>query len=215
MTELLHMLSNVGDKSPFIGIKRENIFGKSLKNYISFCICYLKDQKEELSIVKLKIRRRDLDYFSKCIASKLTDDSAHAKLFASECVEMRKLFKIIFQCELVLEQVIIRLETLQIFSEISYIMVVSVGSVLEKIKDEISDYMPKFSYELEDITTKLDNFTLSSRIQAIEENPSELISESAIQIFNEASVFAENEVKNSFPELPVESTEISGIKEFE
>jgi division protein CdvB (Snf7/Vps24/ESCRT-III family) len=215
LTELLSALSKLGDKSPFIGIKREGIFGASLKNYISFCICYLKDQKEELRIVKLKIRRRDLDYFSKCIASKLIDDSAHAKLFASECIEMRKLFKIIFQCELVLEQVIIRLETLQIFSEISYVMVVSVGSVLEKIKDEISDYMPKFSYELEDITTKLDNFTLSSKIQAIEEKPSELISEPAIQIFNEASVFAENEVKNSFPELPVESTEISGIKEFE
>lgn len=209
------MLSKVGDKSPFLGIKREKIFRRSLKNYISFCICYLKDQKEELRIVKLKIKRRDLDFFSKCIASKQTDDSAHAKLYASECVEMRKLFKIIFQCELVLEQVIIRLETLQIFSEISFVMVVSVGNVLEKIKDEISDYMPKFSYELEDITTKLDSFTLSSRIQAIEENPSELINESAIQIFNEASVFAENEVKNSFPELPVESIEIIGIKEFE
>ncbi len=209
------MLSKVGNKGPFQGIKREKIFGRSLKNYISFCICYLKDQKEELRIVKLKIRRRDLDYFSKCIASNLIDDSAHAKLYASECVEMRKLFKLIFQCELVLEQVIIRLETLQIFSEISYVMVISVGSVLEKIKDEISDYMPKFSYELEDITTKLDNFALGSKIQTIEENSSELISESAIQIFNEASVFAENKVKNSFPKLPAESIEITGIKEFE
>jgi division protein CdvB (Snf7/Vps24/ESCRT-III family) len=215
LTELQHALSKVGDKSSFLGIEREKIFGKSMKNYISFCICYLKDQKEELRIVKLKIKRRDLEFFSKCIASKLTDDSAHAKLYASECVEMRKLFKIIFQCELVLEQVIIRLETLQIFSEISYVMVVSVGSVLERIKDEISDFMPKFSYELEDITTKLDNFTSSSRIQGIEENPSELTSESAIQIFDEASVFAENEVKNSFPKLPVESIEIIGIKEFE
>ena len=209
------MLSKVGDKGSFLGINREKISGRSLKNYISFCICYLKDQKEELRIVKLKIRRRDLDYFSKCIASNLIDDSAHAKLYASECAEMRKLFKLIFQCELVLEQVIIRLETLQIFSEISYVMVISVGSVLEKIRDEISDYMPKFSYELEDITTKLDNFTLSSRIQIIEENTSELISESAIQIFNEANIFAENEVKNSFPKLPVESIEITGIKELE
>ena len=215
MLELVQVLSKVVENGLFRKIKKGDFLDRSLGQYIAFCICFLKDQKEDLNIIKLRIRRRDFEYFGKCLASELKKDLPHAALYAGECIEMRKLFRTVFRCELVLEQIIIRLETLQIFSKISFIMIVPVSGIIEKIKDEISEYMPKFSYELKVINEKLDVFALNARIQPINEDVPELLNKSAIQIYDGASIFAEEEIKNSFPKLPNQITQIMDVKTLE
>ncbi len=188
-------------RSPVRNLKSERLRDKSLKKYITFCTCYLRERKEDLRVVKLKIRRRDFEYFGKCVGAQLRKDYSHAKLYASECLEMRKLFKIVFQCELAIEQIIIRLETLEIFSEISYIMIMPVTGIIKKVKNEISEHIPKFSYELEIVIEKLDNLTLKTQIGPIKDDYTEISSESSSNIFEEARLLAEEEVKNNFPEL--------------
>ena len=208
MTALFERSPRGETRSLVNNMKWRNPPEKSLKKYITLCICYLRERKEELRIIKFKVKRRDIEYFSKCIGAQLRKDYSHALLYASECLEMRKLFKIVFRCELALEQIIIRLETLEIFSEVSYIMIVPVSEIIKKVKVEIGKHIPKFSYQLEVIIGKLDNLALKTEISPVEDNDSEFLSESSFNIFEEAKISAEEEVKNDFPELPKEVIQI-------
>ncbi len=182
-----------------------NLNGKSLKRYIFSCTCYLKNKKTELKIIKLKVKRRDFEYFSKCIGAQIQKDHSHAILYASECLEMRKLFKIVFRCELVLEQIIIRLETLDIFSEISYIMIFPVTNIIEKVRNEISEFMPKISYDFGIIIGKLEHMASKTKLSQIEEIKAEFLNESSSNILEEAKLYAEKEVRETFPNLPKEA----------
>lgn len=188
-------------------IMRKDFTGRSLKNYIASFTFYLRDKKNELRIMKLKVKRRDDEYFGKCLSARLRNDYSHAILYASECLEMRKLYKIVFQCELALEQMIIRLETLEIFSEISYIMIFPVTSVMKRVKDEIIDFMPKISYDMEIVFGKLNDVVSKIKIDQIVNINIELSSESSFDIFNEAKMYAEKEV-SEFPVLPKDATRI-------
>ena len=69
--------------------------------------------------------------------------------------------------------------------------------------------------ELKVINEKLNVFALNARIQPINEDVPELLSKSAIQIYDGASIFAEEEIKNSFPKLPNQITQIMDVKTLE
>ncbi len=179
-----------------------------MKNYITSFTFYLRDKKNELRIVKMKVKRRDDEYFGKCLSARLRNDFSHAILYASECLEMRKLYKIVFQCELALEQIIIRLETLEIFSEISYIMIFPVTSVMKRVKDEIIDFIPTISYDLEIVIGKLNDVVSNIAFDQITDINIEFSSENSFNIFNEAKIYAEKEVESKFPVLPKDATKI-------
>jgi division protein CdvB (Snf7/Vps24/ESCRT-III family) len=181
---------------------------RSIKNYITSFTFYLRDKKNELRIVKMKVKRRDDEYFGKCLGARLRNDYSHAILYASECLEMRKLYKIVFQCELALEQMIIRLETLEIFSEISYIMIFPVTSVMKRVKDEIIDFMPTISYDMEIVMGKLNDVVSNMTIDQITDINIEFSSEGSFDIFNEAKIYAEKEVESKFPVIPKDATKI-------
>jgi len=87
-------------------------------------------------------------------------------------------------------------------------MIFPVTSVMKRVKDEIIDFMPKISYDMEIVIEKLNDVVSKITIDKIAGINIEFSSESSFDIFNEAKIYAEKEVRSKFPVLPKDATRI-------
>jgi len=73
----------------------------------------LKAQRFKLEQVIVRLRERDTLLFKTCAKSLNAKNKERATIFANELAEIRKLTKIISQTEILIERIILRLETLK------------------------------------------------------------------------------------------------------
>jgi division protein CdvB (Snf7/Vps24/ESCRT-III family) len=143
----------------------------------------------------------DKEIFNKCVSSQLSHDSARAAMYANECAEVRKMAKITVQCQMALEQVSLRLETIQEFGDVAGMMA-PVANVVHSIKNQISGVMPEVGLELGQIGEMLSSVVddagevTGTSYDATAPNPE------SNKILDEANAIAEQHVKDRFPELP-------------
>ena len=170
-----------------------------------YCIYRLKVQKDRLEIVILKIKRRDSEIFGKCVDAQMRKDKDRASIYADECHEVRKVFKVIFHCRLTIEQVILRLETIEIFADIASSIFIPVNLVKE-MRGKLSGLLPSVASHLGEIASELEDIVLASG--TVEPSALEVTSltEEAKAILEEAQVLVEARVKDILPDLPEKST---------
>ncbi|MEM3517321.1 MAG: Snf7 family protein [Candidatus Bathyarchaeia archaeon] len=172
-----------------------------LRERIGLAMHRLRVQANRLENASLRMQRRDREFFDKCIAAQISKDSARASLYANECAEIRKMAKITLRCQLALEQVILRLETIQEFGDIAALMG-PVATVVNTIRTQIAGVMPEVSYELGEVSEVLNSVAIEIGEASGQTFNFETSSEEAQKILNEASMIAEQRMKERFPELP-------------
>ena len=104
-------------------------------------------------------------------------------------------------CQLALDKVILRLETVKQFGDIA-LMMGPVSSVIQSIKDQISGLMPEVSFELNDICMNLDEIANEFGEAVDAQDISMPENEEAQKIISEANAVADQTLKERFPELP-------------
>ena len=183
--------------------KISGIFGRktSLKEKIVICIYRLKTQKYKIADSSAKMQQRDRDYFNKCVTAQMAKDSARAAMYANECAEVRKMAKTTLRCELALEQITLRLETVEQFGDLAATMGPVVG-VVQAIKNQIQGVMPQVSYELGVIGETLNGVVIEVGEATGSGYDISTSSEEAQRIMTEANTIAEQRMKERFPELP-------------
>jgi len=189
-------------KEPF----REKISGMlghrtPLKEKIAMCVYRLKTQKTKIAESSARMQQRDRDYFNKCIAAQMAKDSARAAMYANECAEVRKMAKTTLRCELALEQIALRLETVEQFGDLAAMMGPVVG-VVQAIKNQIQGVIPQVSYELGMIGETLNGMVIEIGEATGSGYDISASSEEAQRILTEANTIAEQRMKERFPELP-------------
>src|SRR6266581_1599193 len=88
-----------------------------LKEKISQCVYKLKVQQNRLEGANLKTQQHDKSLFDKCVQAQMAKDTMRSAMYANEIAEIRKIAKVTLRSELALEQVVLRLETIQEFGE--------------------------------------------------------------------------------------------------
>jgi len=179
------------------------IFGHKtpLKEKIAMCIYRLKTQKTKIAESSARMQQRDRDYFNKCVAAQMAKDSARAAIYANECAEVRKMAKTTLRCELALEQISLRLETVEQFGDLAATMGPVVG-VVQAIKTQIQGIMPQVSYELGTIGETLNGMVIEVGEATGSSYDISTSGEEAQRIMTEANTVAEQRMKERFPELP-------------
>jgi len=172
-----------------------------LKEKIAMCIYRLKTQKSKIAESSSRMQQRDRDYFNKCVAAQMAKDSARAAMYANECAEVRKMAKTTLRCELALEQISLRLETVEQFGDLAATMGPVVG-VVQTIKTQIQGIMPQVSYELGMIGETLNGMVVEVGEATGSGYDISTSSEEAQKIITEANTIAEQRMKERFPELP-------------
>lgn len=189
---------------------REPIFAKvggrfhhriSLKEQLSSAIYRLKVQQNKLEGAAMRMQQHDRDIFNKCVNAQISHDVARAAMYANECAEVRKMAKVTLQCQLALEQVSLRLETIEQFGGIAKMMA-PVAAVVHSIKNQISGVIPEVGFELNEIGETLNSVVVEAGEATGTTYDMDASSEEAHRILSEASAIAEQHMKERFPELP-------------
>lgn len=172
-----------------------------MREQLSNAIYRIKVQENKLESATMRMQQHDRDIFSKCVNAKMSHDLARASMYANECAEVRKMAKITLQCQLALEQVSLRLETINEFGDIAQMMA-PVANVVHSIKNQISGVIPEVGFELNQIGEVLNGVVLEAGETSGESYEIEASDGESQRILSEANVIAEQHMKEKFPDLP-------------
>ncbi len=180
-----------------------------MKEQLSTAIYRLKVQQNKLESASVRMQQHDKDIFAKCVSAQMSHDSARAAMYANECAEVRKIAKVMLQSQLALEQVAIRLETIEEFGDVARMMG-PVAGVVRTIKGQIAGVMPEVGYELNQIGDLLNNFVAEAGEPMGSSYDVAASNEESQRILVEAGTIAEQHFKEKFPDIPNGSTQRVG-----
>jgi len=171
-----------------------------LKERIVHASFRLHAQLEKLDHMYTKLHQRDTDLFQRCVGAQASNDPGHAKIYANECAEIRKIASVVLSSQLALERVILRLETVEEFSEVM-VEISPLMSIVKETKSKISGIVPQVATELDEVNNLLGDLTdeagdVTSNSLQIEANDDE-----ARKVLEETGLIAEQKVRDHFPDL--------------
>jgi division protein CdvB (Snf7/Vps24/ESCRT-III family) len=196
-------------KEPVFNRMTDRLHHKApMKEQIASALYRLKVQQNKLESAAMRMQQHDKDIFAKCVNSQMSHDAARASMYANECAEVRKMAKVTLQCQLALEQVSLRLETIEEFGDIARMMA-PVATVVHSIKNQISGVIPEVGFELSQIGEVLSSVVVEAGEATGETYEPEASNIEAQRILGEANAIAEQHMKDRFPELPANGSPIS------
>ena len=160
----------------------------------------LQAQYDKLEQTYARIQQRDKDLFQRCVGAQLSNDAAHARIYANECAEIRKIAKIVLGSELALERVILRLETVREFGAI-WADIAPVLGIVKDTRSKIAGIVPQVASELDEVNNLLQDMTMEG-VDEVTSTPTEATDAEAKRILEETVVIAEEKLKEHFPDLP-------------
>jgi division protein CdvB (Snf7/Vps24/ESCRT-III family) len=189
------------DQKPLLTrLKGKVLRSRPLRERIIFCIYRLRIQKDRLEIVILKLKRRDGEVFGKCVEAKMRKDEARASIYAEERHEVRKLFKIVCHCKLRIEQAMLRLETIEIFSGLAASVIIPM-SIIKEIRSKLAGILPSVSSQIGEVASELEDIVVvAGRAEPSNVEVSSLTDEANL-ILEQAQAIVEAKTKEVFPDL--------------
>jgi division protein CdvB (Snf7/Vps24/ESCRT-III family) len=178
-----------------------------LKERIEHASYRLNAQLDKLEHMYARLHQRDTDLFQRCVGAQLSNDVGHARIYANECAEIRKIAQVVLGSQLALERVILRLETVgefgTIISDIAPVM-----SIVKETKSKIAGIVPQVANELEEVNNLLGDATLETGEVTTNTLSIEATDAEARKVLEETGLIAEQKLHEHFPDLPtIESTQ--------
>src|SRR5467141_131338 len=172
-----------------------------LKERIEQALFRLNTQKAKLEQTSMRLQQRDKEMFQRTVGAELSKDSSHARLYANECAEIRKMAHIVLSSELALERVILRLQTIEEFGDIMTQIAPVIGIVRET-RGRIAGVIPEVANELGEVNDMLSDMELETGQIPDQGADVQTSSDEAKKVLEESSAIASQQMKERFPELP-------------
>ncbi len=151
-----------------------------------------------------RMQERDKVLFERVVEAQMAKDTQRAAMYANEVAEIRKISKQLLTTQIALEQVELRLETVSELGDI-FVNLIPVIGVVNELKSTLRGIMPEVSIELADLGEGLQEIVTESGEFTGLSTYSAASSPEARKILEEASIVAEQRMKEKFPELPAGS----------
>ena len=183
-----------------------------LKPRLEQAVRSIQLQMNKLDIASQRFQERDRMIFSKVVDAYSKHDMDHAKIYANELAEIRKMSKMLMHAKMALEQIVMRLSTVTELGDIVVTLAPAMG-VIRNVRAGLATALPEAERELGDISTTLSGILVDAGQSGGLSLNFESANEDAQKILSEAAVVAEQKVKEKFPELPagVETGEKAGF----
>jgi division protein CdvB (Snf7/Vps24/ESCRT-III family) len=172
-----------------------------LKPRLDAAIRSIQLQTQKLEIANQRFNERDRMMFSKVVDAYSKHDIDHAKIYANELAEIRKMAKMLMGAKMALEQIVMRLNTVTELGDIVMTLAPAMG-VIRSVRSGISTLLPEAERELGDISTTLSSILVDAGQSSGLSLNFDSANEDAVKILNEAATVAEQKVKEKFPDLP-------------
>lgn len=165
----------------------------------------LKVQRNKIQQASYRLRERDQILFQSCITALNNKNKEKAAICANEVAEVRKLLQFLYNVELSIERVILRLETIKELSDIVTDLKPALR-LLQNVSQELFNVLPDVSSELNQVQETISETLYSTKITT---------DESVIQvnrktpggeeILKEVTGLLERKLSESLPEPPAAS----------
>jgi len=185
----------------FIKKMEDKIHPEPLKERVVHASFRLKTQLEKLEHMYSRLQQRDRELFQRCVGAQISKDTAHSKIYANECAEIRKIAKVVLGSQLALEKVILRLETVEEFGDVMA-QVAPVIGIVKETKSKIAGIVPQVATELEEVNDLLSDMTTEAGEITESSLPIEATDQEAKKVLEETGLIAEQRLHDHFPDIP-------------
>ena len=171
-----------------------------MKERIAHASFRLHTQLEKLEHTYARLHERDTALFQRCVGAQVSNDSGHAKIYANECAEIRKIAKVVLGSQLALERVILRLETVGEFTDVM-LELAPLMYIVKETKSKIIGIVPQVASELDEVNNMLGDLTYEAGEVNGSSLPIEATDDEARKVLEETGLIAEQKVREHFPDL--------------
>jgi division protein CdvB (Snf7/Vps24/ESCRT-III family) len=172
-----------------------------LKPRLEMATRQIQVQISKLDATSAKLRERDSSIFNKVVASIQKHDTQHANILANELSEVRKMNKMVTQAKLALEQITLRLNTVQELGDIVVTLSPAMG-VIRNVRSGLVSVIPEAEHEIGEISGLLSSILVDAGQLGAGVINFESANEEADKILAEAGAVAEQRMRDKFPDLP-------------
>jgi division protein CdvB (Snf7/Vps24/ESCRT-III family) len=183
-----------------------------MKERIAHASFRLHTQLEKLEHTYARLHERDTELFQRCVGAQVSNDVGHAKIYANECAEIRKIAKVVLGSQLALERVILRLETVEEFTDVM-LELAPLIYIVKETKSKIVGIVPQVANELDEVNSMLGDLTYEAGEVNSSSLPIEATDEDARKVLEETGLIAEQKVREHFPDLSSIETQPAQIPE--
>jgi len=171
-----------------------------IKERIAHASFRLHTQLEKLEHTYARLHDRDTELFQRCVGAQVSNDVGHAKIYANECAEIRKIAQVVLGSQLALERVILRLETVGEFTDVM-MELAPLMYIVKETKTKIVGIVPQVANELDEVNNMLGDLTYEAGEVNSTALPLEATDDEARKVLEETGVIAEQKVREHFPDL--------------
>jgi len=185
------------------GRKVKRVVGreKPLRYRMAMASYKIRAMVSRLDVFVERMRERDRVLFERVVDALMVKDTSRATMYANEVAELRKVVKQLLTVQIALEQVILRLETVQEIGDVMVALGPVVGIVRE-LRSALRGLLPEIGVELAEVEDMLKETVLEAGEVVGTGGYDVTASPEARKILQEAQVVAEQRMKEKFPELP-------------
>ncbi|MGC8568592.1 MAG: Snf7 family protein [Nitrososphaeria archaeon] len=171
-----------------------------LRRKLEQAIRLIQVQISKLDATAAKLRDKDQKYFDRVVMYLQKHDNERANIYATELAEIRKMYKMITQAKLALEQISTRLSTATEIGDVVAVLDPAM-KVLSSIRKGVSGVMPAAEDELGEISNLLNNILVDAGNMYGSGISFEPASDEAESILAQASAVAEARMKQTLPDV--------------
>jgi len=161
----------------------------------------VNSQVSKLDIILNEIKTKDYETFRSMLSSIKGNDTLNSRISLSNLAQITKLIKIVSLSKVVFENLNIKLSTVS--SIVDLVSVLSPGIALVKnVRSSLISYIPESKYEIGSISDLIGGILVDAGQIGSYIINFETANEKASYLINEASLIAEQKIKEEFPDLP-------------
>ncbi|MGE5188161.1 MAG: Snf7 family protein [Betaproteobacteria bacterium] len=163
----------------------------------------LRIQQNKLEQASFRLKERDRILFETCMGALKKNNKEKAAMCATEIAEVRKLVKFLYNVQLAIERVVMRLETIKELGDIVSDLKPAL-KLLQGVSQELFQVLPDVSSELNNVNSTIQETLHATKLTA-DENlvPVGKKTEAGEEILKEVSCFMEQKLTETLPEPPV------------
>ncbi|MCW4010318.1 MAG: Snf7 family protein [Candidatus Bathyarchaeota archaeon] len=164
----------------------------------------LKIQQNKLEQASYRLKERDKILFETCMGALKKNNKERAAVCANEIAEVRKLLKFLYNVQLAIERVVLRLETIRELSEIVVDLKPAL-KLLQNVSQELFQVLPDVSAELNTVQTTISETLYATKVTSDADAviPVGNKTVGGEEILQEVSNFLEQKISETLPEPPI------------
>ena len=163
-------------------------------------------QITRLDQAAVKLKDKDGALFSKIILAMQRHEDSRASMLANELSEIRKMNTVVTHAKLALEQMVLRLSTIQEMGDLAMTLSPALN-VIRGVRPGLVNLIPDAEHEINEISTLLSGILVEAGQLNPEQISFDVTSSEAEKVIEEAGAIVEQRMRSKFPDVPQTTTE--------